>query len=211
MTTGDDDFLSRWSRRKRAVEAEEAASEPAVPEASEQLAPAPEDETEEQTLERLGLPDPDSLSEGDDFTGFLKSGVPDALRRRALRRLWRSNPVLANVDGLVDYGDDFTDAAMVPDVLATAYKVGQGMLKKITEDDDVEATADSVKTPSGLDETDVESVAVEDDVSTTADVDNADEVDSLEIAEVPENIGNADADDSEVAVWRPRRMRFTNT
>ena len=139
MTTGDDDFLSRWSRRKRAVEAEEAASEPAVPEASEQLAPAPEDETEEQALERLGLPDPDSLSEGDDFTGFLKSGVPDALRRRALRRLWRSNPVLANVDGLVDYGDDFTDAAMVPDVLATAYKVGQGMLKKITEDDDVEA------------------------------------------------------------------------
>ena len=30
-----------------------------------------------------------------------------ALRRLALRRLWRSDPVLANLDGLNDYDEDF--------------------------------------------------------------------------------------------------------
>ena len=37
---------------------------------------------------------------GDDFSGFMARNVPDHLRRRALRKLWVSNPVLANLDGL---------------------------------------------------------------------------------------------------------------
>jgi len=59
--------------------------------------------------------------------------VPEAIRRRALRTLWRSNPVLANVDMLVDYGEDFTDSATVVANMQTAYQVGKGMLKHVEE------------------------------------------------------------------------------
>ena len=64
---------------------------------------------------------------GDDFAAFMKRAVPERLRRRALRRLWVSDPVLANLDNLVDYNDDYTAAAHVNDVVQTSYKVGQGM------------------------------------------------------------------------------------
>ena len=70
---------------------------------------------------------------GDDFSVFMSKAVPDRIRRRALRTLWRSNPVLANVDMLVDYGDDFTDAAMAVENIQTAYQVGKGMLKHVQE------------------------------------------------------------------------------
>jgi hypothetical protein len=58
-----------------------------------------------------------------DFTRFMKEDVPEALRKRALRQLWRSDPILANVDGLNDYDDDFTDAALAVKVLETAHKI----------------------------------------------------------------------------------------
>ncbi|MDJ0629012.1 MAG: DUF3306 domain-containing protein [Rhodobacter sp.] len=128
----DDGFLDRWSRRKRAVTLEEDA--PASPAADP--APPQVDETlsEAELLAELGLPDPDTLQEGDDFTVFLKEGVPEFLKKRALRKLWLTNPALANLDGLLDYGEDFTDAAMVPEVLATAYKVGKGLLKDVIDE-----------------------------------------------------------------------------
>lgn len=134
MSRGDNDIFSRWSRRKRAVAEEEAAQEPGRP-ARQAEADAPPEAAEEplsepELLEKLGLPDPDSLKTGDDFAAFMQEHVPEALRRRALRRLWSSDPVLANLDGLVDHGEDFTDAAMVPERLATVYKVGRGMLRE---------------------------------------------------------------------------------
>ena len=84
-----------------------------------------------EILRQFDLPDPDSLQAGADFTGFLQDGVPQHLRRRALRRLWRVHPALANLDGLVDYGEDFSDAATVIENLQTAYQVGKGMLRHV--------------------------------------------------------------------------------
>ena len=63
----------------------------------------------------------------------MKEVVPERLRRRALKKLWLSNPLLANVDGLVDYGEDFTDAAVGAGFVETTYQVGKGMLKHIEE------------------------------------------------------------------------------
>jgi len=126
----EETFASRWARRKRAV-AEEAASETAAPASEPGI-----EEPEERALERLGLPDPDTLAAGDDFAAFMQKGVPAALRRRALRRLWTSNPVLANLDGLNDYDDDYAAAALSPDVVATAYKVGRGFVKSVVEAED---------------------------------------------------------------------------
>jgi hypothetical protein len=41
--------------------------------------------------------------------------------------------VLANLDGLVDYGEDYTDAATVVENLQTVYQVGKGMVTKLEE------------------------------------------------------------------------------
>lgn len=127
---------SFWARRKAAVQAE-AAGEAAEAQArlmaaeAEALAEAQADKTDAEILADLGLPDPDSLVMGDDFSGFMARSVPDHLRRRALRKLWVSNPVLANLDGLLDHGEDYTDAATVIPGMQTAYQVGKGMMSHL--------------------------------------------------------------------------------
>ncbi len=121
-----------WERRKAAVRAEEAAEQRAriaAEEAEEQA--RLERKSDDEILSELELPDPDSMVEGDDFSAFLKTTVPERLRIRALRRLWTTNPVLANLDGLLEYGEDFTDAATVMENLQTAYRVGQGMSRHV--------------------------------------------------------------------------------
>lgn len=154
----DDDFLSRWSARKRRVASADARIEPAqIP-----LEPEPlegDEESQEELLNRLDLPDPDTLGEGDDFTPFMKAGVPEFIRRKALRRLWRSNPVLANLDGLNDYDDDFNAPELTQKVLATAYKVGRGILRekpdeqvKADEDESVAEVEPGDEMPDGTDD-----------------------------------------------------------
>lgn len=127
----DGDF---WARRKAGVAAEveedlrvEARAEQAL---AEQVSA---EKSDAEILAELQLPDPDDLKAGDDFSVFLAKAVPERLRRRALRKLWLSNPVLANVDQLVDYGEDFTDSAMVLENMQTAYQVGKGMTQHIEE------------------------------------------------------------------------------
>ena len=51
----------------------------------------------------------------------------------ALRRLWRINPFFGIVDDMVEYGEDYTDAATVIDGMQTAYQAGKGYLKKAIE------------------------------------------------------------------------------
>ncbi len=121
-----------WARRKAAVAAAERAEEEAGREAAAaEERKALEERPDEEVLAELELPDPDSMKQGDDFSAFMADAVPERLRRRALRQLWRSNPVLANLDNLVDYGEDYTDAALVVENLQSAYQVGKGMLKHL--------------------------------------------------------------------------------
>jgi hypothetical protein len=144
MTRSDDDgFLSRWSRRKR-TGGPDPDSPPPNEEAGPQAAHATDEDaaddggaapakTDAELCEELGLKDPDKLGPGDDFSGFMKAGVPEHLRRRALRKLWVSNPVLANLDGLNDYDTDFTGDTVAPGMLKTAYKVGRGIVRDLAE------------------------------------------------------------------------------
>lgn len=123
----DGDFLARWSRRKRLAGEAEPTRPDQISEPLEEAAAAQEETTTDaEILEELGLPDPDSLRPGDDFSAFMAKAVPARLRNRALRRLWLTDPVLANLDELVDYGEDFTDAATVVENLATAWQAGKG-------------------------------------------------------------------------------------
>ena len=135
-----------WTRRRQAVEAEKRAGEKAEDdEKVEKERRALAERPDEEVLAELDLPDPDSLGEGDDFTAFMAKAVPEKLRRRALRRLWLSNPLLANLDQLVDYGEDFTDAATVVENLQTVYRVGKGMVRD--EDLESEAAAEEAEAP----------------------------------------------------------------
>lgn len=144
-----ENFLTRWARLKR--ESGEARPTP-EPHPEEGTAARP-DEAEErpahatETTDRLGdgasvartaVPsevnfadvDFEALDINSDYTRFMQPGVPDAIRQKALRRLWVSDPVLAMPDALNDYMGDYTDAAVsVPaNLLRTAYKVGRGFL-----------------------------------------------------------------------------------
>ncbi|MFT4707847.1 MAG: hypothetical protein ACI9PU_001691 [Ascidiaceihabitans sp.] len=120
-----------WSKRKAAVE---AATDAELAEAHEAtLEASTAEKTDAEILDELGLPDPDNMKEGDDFSAFMNDLVPARLKTRALRKLWRLNPLLANVDGLVDYGEDFTDAAMVIENMQTTYQVGKGMMAHVKE------------------------------------------------------------------------------
>jgi len=116
----DEGFLGRWSRRK--AEAREPSEEPAAGE-------APDTEAESASIDPADLPDLDSLDADSDFSVFMRKGVPAPLRTLALRKLWRLNPTLANLDGLVDYGEDLTGSFKVVAKLKSAYEVGKGFLR----------------------------------------------------------------------------------
>jgi len=134
MTLAKDPDGDFWSRRRAAVQAEAQAEEQAKADAVARAELAEREAKDDATLlAELDLPDPDSLQPGDNIAGFMSKAVPDRLRRRALRSLWRLNPALANLDGLVDYGGDYTDAALVVENMQTAYQVGKGMLKHVQE------------------------------------------------------------------------------
>ena len=137
-----------WSRRKAAVrEAEAKETAEAQAEETAALQAEAEEKTDEQILEELGLPDPDEMKEGDDFSAFLAAAVPQNLRRRALRRLWAVNPVLANLDGLIEYGEDYTDKATVIENLQTTYQVGKGMLEHVMKLAEAEKQEEAGQSP----------------------------------------------------------------
>lgn len=125
-------FLSRWSRRKRQVEID--PPEPEEPAEAGALEPAgdPEPELVDEELEANRLAaeaiDIESLGKDDDFSVFLKRGVPELLRRTALRKMWRTDPVFANLDGLNDYDTDFRNPAH--SVYKSLWQVGRGFLSR---------------------------------------------------------------------------------
>ncbi len=213
MSERDNDFLSRWSRRKvtardgglqktqsetehrpgrmrtdppapkeAAPVAEAEGEAPSSQEASLQgeqpLAPvdepaAPKSEAEERVdpaeFEEFDF---DSLNYASDYTKFMKKGVPEAVKRRALRMLWSSNPILANLDGLNDYDEDFTDAALAVKVLTSNYKPGIGHL---TEEERIASYSEEARKagPQPDDEDAEESVAEDLDVEDMDDDEDA--------------------------------------
>lgn len=194
-----------WSRRRAAV-SKEAAAEQQAQEAALVAARDAEvaEKSDDELLEELGLPEPEALGEGDDFKQFLTEAVPSRLKTRALRQLWKVNPVLANIDGLVDYGEDFTDAATVVENLQSAYQVGKGMMAHVQElARQAEAKAAEVEADS-LEE---EEVALD-----LADADDYGEDVEVQPETAPEPVAYVPPEfepEPEAAPLVQRRMRFT--
>jgi hypothetical protein len=145
----DEGFLGRWSRRKADARASDPA--PAINQAvpdetgSEIAGHASEDVDQPEPFDVESLPDIDSLGPKSDFSVFMQAGVPSELKTKALRKLWRVKSELANLDGLIDYGEDLTGSFKTVEHLKTAYEVGRGFLRHDEDDtvvDDEEALAD---------------------------------------------------------------------
>src|SRR6476619_3572714 len=118
----DENFINRWSRRKREAADESVQSkktDPAQtinppgeePELSSRL-PA---EPSANAFDVSSLPSIESIGAGTDITAFLQAGVPSALRRAALRRAWEADPSIRDFVGLNEnYWNDVAGAAAAP-------------------------------------------------------------------------------------------------
>lgn len=107
--------MSRWSRRKQAVQEEQRQLE------REAEAQKVQQELEAQLPTDADMPDIDTLTEDSDFSGFLSPKVSESLRRVALRKLFHS-PGFNMIDGLDDYDEDFTSFAKLGDILTADMK-----------------------------------------------------------------------------------------
>ena len=136
----DPGFLSRWSARKTEIARAAAVRNDDPDEQNKANAAGADKESDEEAalsdselLKKYELPDPNDITEEASLDRFFDGETPERLRQMALRRLWRINPLFGIVDEMVEYGEDYTDAATVIDGMQTAYQAGKGYLKKVVE------------------------------------------------------------------------------
>jgi uncharacterized protein DUF3306 len=107
----DENFLSRWSRRKTAAKAATPAPRSPQEDAKPVATPAM---TPETPAAPQPLPPVESLTFDSDFTAFMKPEVEPGLRREALKTLLR-DPRFNVMDGLDVYIDDYSKPDPLPD------------------------------------------------------------------------------------------------
>jgi len=151
---GEGGFLSRWSARKTQIaKGEDVPDEVPAPEIAEDDVVEDEEDatlTDAELLEKYDLPDPEAVTEESGLEQFLNGkGLPGRVRQMALRRLWRLNPLFGVVDDMVEYGEDYTDAATVIEGMKTAYTVGKGYKKDDVEPEEAEALEDDSEAQEG--------------------------------------------------------------
>jgi hypothetical protein len=137
MSEADEGFLGRWSRLKReaamGAAREEEPSGPESPSTADQPAAGAE-----PAVDLESLPPIESLTGESDYKPFLAQGVPEELRRLALRKAWTTNPQIADFRGFADYDWDCNAP-------------GYGKLLPI---DDVKRLCDAVLRPAAKDDDD---------------------------------------------------------
>ncbi|HXV30867.1 MAG TPA: DUF3306 domain-containing protein [Sinorhizobium sp.] len=127
MAEGSESFFRRWARLKAERAKEEAAGPSAAGCESEALPETAPNTASQSQPAAQELPPIEELTKDSDFTPFLKEGVPENLKQLALRKLWRTDPAFANLDGLLEYGEDFAAPFRNPGPIATLFRIGRGM------------------------------------------------------------------------------------
>ena len=90
----DEDRLDRWARLK----AESARPAP----------PAPKEEEAVDAAFVAALPTIERIDAATDLSGFLRKGVPDALRNAALARAWMADPAIRDrIPDAIDYAENY--------------------------------------------------------------------------------------------------------
>ena len=118
----EENFISRWSRRKR--EATDEAAQSKKPDPAQTVDPSDEMSglgseisagPSAKEFDVSSLPSIESIGAGTDITAFMQAGVPSALRHAALRRAWAADPAIRNFVGLNEnYWNDVAGAAAAP-------------------------------------------------------------------------------------------------
>ena len=124
-----EDFLRRWSRRKH----------------EEKKVPAPQDEKPLPTL-----PPVDKLTPESDFTGFMHPKVDDALRRVALKKLFRGDPHFNLPDPYEAYSGDWTVGEPIPqEMMATLNQAQQWLFSDKKKEEEGAPQAASAQEAAG--------------------------------------------------------------
>jgi hypothetical protein len=154
----DENFLSRWSRRKSASKAGPAGpTTDAVPAQAGTQLPSPPEGALPRSRKGEGeqpltlhddspaqLPPVDSLTLESDFTPFMQPGVDPGLRRQALKTLLQ-DPRFNVMDGLDVYIDDYSK----PDPLPAGWLEKMNQVKSLGIFTEPAETAPAVPGPSG--------------------------------------------------------------
>lgn len=193
---GEGGFLSRWSARKSQIaKGEDVPDEVPAPEIAEDAVVEDEEDatlTDAELLKKYDLPDPEAVTEESGLEQFLNGkGLPGRVRQMALRRLWRLNPLFGVVDDMVEYGEDYTDAATVIEGMQTAYTVGKGYAKEVVEPEEAEALDEETEAKDGDSETKEGEVDGQQDENERG-VESADQPDQANASEIAKP-GDADA------------------
>ena len=113
-------FLAHRARLKAARQREAAAPPPPSPAAPavkpEAETPSAVDAPPPRPLTDADMPPVESLTAESDFSQFLAEGVSDALRRAALRKLFKL-PEFGVLDGLNEYDEDYTQFEKLGDMV----------------------------------------------------------------------------------------------
>ena len=149
--TEEESFLARWSRRKHEAATRVAASvseDAATEEASaktDHAASAPSSAAAchapaepSDAAEIADLPSLDAITADTDIRGFLRPGVPEEVRRAALRRAWSADPAIRDFVGPVENGWDFND----PNAMAGFGPIAQEDVARL-----ITQVVDAVHTP----------------------------------------------------------------
>jgi uncharacterized protein DUF3306 len=156
-----EDFLTRWSRRKRtpahaAQPAErDAAPAPAATGTQRPEAPLPTGEptpdATEAAVDLSKLPALDSITAVTDIRPFLAPGVPAELTRAALRRVWTTDPSIRDFIGLAENQWDFTVPGGAPGfgTLADTEQIRQ-LVAKVIGAAEPESTAAAPSEPQAI-------------------------------------------------------------
>ena len=117
-----ENFIARWSRRKREAADEAETTPPAVASGVPDESTQTDDDRGEASgvppvrsgasesapeFDWTKLPPVETITAESDIRAFLQAGVPPELTRAALRRAWAADPKIRDFVGLADYDWDF--------------------------------------------------------------------------------------------------------
>lgn len=140
--------LSRWSQRKTEARTRRGGATPELEvEPQGQLPAATDEQAALDDAPPPDLPDVETLTPDSDFSQFMRDGVPTALRKLALRKLWAGDPALTELDDMLEYGEDFTDGGALIAKMADPAEKLKGDGKKPAAEPD-ESPADEPETRS---------------------------------------------------------------
>jgi hypothetical protein len=139
MSGDQENFLRRWSRRKRADRA--APRDPLASEPREEGV-GRDDESRNPVAAKPGsvpaqssaplLPPIETIDRATDLRPFLAAGVPEEMTRAALRRAWSTDPAIRDFVGLSENFWDVTSGGDIPGFGSLTVDEARDLLARLT-------------------------------------------------------------------------------